>query len=83
MQPVPAELRVPERRQGSARHEHGHDRGHEEARQVRRARGVPRQAEPEQCAGHRLSFSRTRTEITIGVPSNPKASRSLRSMNRR
>ena len=53
------------------------------------ARGrVARQAEPQQrpsvlhgpLGRHRLRFSRTRTEIEIGVPSNPNVSRRRRSM---
>ena len=53
--------------------------------------GVARQAEPQQrpsvlhgpLGRHRLRFSRTRTEIEIGVPSKPNVSRRRRSMYRR
>jgi hypothetical protein len=82
VQAVAADLRVVRRSEERPREQHGHHSGHDEPRQMRGRRWVPREPEPQQ-AFHRLRFSRTRTEIWMGEPSNPNVSRRRRSMNRR
>ncbi len=91
-----ADLRVPRRGEEEARDEHGRDRDDEERHQVPHRGGVPGDAEAQRAAppgqpggsgaralAHRLRFSRTRTLISMGVPSKPNVSRRRRSMNRR